>query len=150
MHDIEVDASSLFDGANQAMRAWSRFWWFDYQRDLTVRRGEDSWQWRQDVVQARRERRNVPPNRAGASFICENPRCAIAITEGDAVGCLFVFDARAKLACLVVKNCCGCLNVTEHGTEADLVCNECGELITTLAIADLEKALAHSWLSRCL
>jgi NADPH:quinone reductase-like Zn-dependent oxidoreductase len=33
--------------------------------------------------------------------------------------------------------------VIEHGTEADLVCNECGELITTLAIADLEKALAQ-------
>jgi hypothetical protein len=41
------------------------------------------------------------------------------------------------------KNCCGFLKIIERDTEADLVCNECGELKTTVAIADVEKALAQ-------
>lgn len=38
---IEIEASSLFDAANQAMQAWSRLWWFNYQDDLTVVRGRE-------------------------------------------------------------------------------------------------------------
>jgi hypothetical protein len=38
-------------------------------------------------------------------------------------------------------DCCGCLMVRVRGGEADILCNECGAVIRTLAVGDVEAAM---------
>jgi uncharacterized Zn finger protein len=38
--------------------------------------------------------------------------------------------------------CCGCLVVHLRGLEAIIRCNECGEIIHTVPLADIEKVMA--------
>ena len=49
-HAITTQASSLFDGAAQAIARWSKLWWFDPETVLTVRFGDETWMVRQDAV----------------------------------------------------------------------------------------------------
>jgi hypothetical protein len=46
------------------------------------------------------------------------------------------------------KECRGCLYPVERGDEADLVCNECGALVRTVPIADVERTLLQMALSQ--
>lgn len=39
------------------------------------------------------------------------------------------------------RDCCGCLIAVERGNVADLVCNECGALIRTVAMGEVSQAL---------
>jgi hypothetical protein len=48
-HGITIEASSLFDAANQAIQAWARFWWFDPQAHLVIEASGKVWR----VSQAR-------------------------------------------------------------------------------------------------
>jgi len=41
VHDISVDAVSLFDAAEQALRYWAHLSWFNPNTGLTVRSGPD-------------------------------------------------------------------------------------------------------------
>ena len=43
--------------------------------------------------------------------------------------------------------CCGCLRGIVRGSHADIVCNECGTVVRTVLIANLEKALCEMELS---
>jgi hypothetical protein len=38
-------------------------------------------------------------------------------------------------------DCCGCLIVEVRGTEADLICNECGAMVRTVPAADAKRVL---------
>jgi hypothetical protein len=38
-------------------------------------------------------------------------------------------------------DCCGCLMVCPRGDQADIVCNECGGVIQTVPISDVEAAM---------
>jgi hypothetical protein len=38
-------------------------------------------------------------------------------------------------------DCCGCLMVRVHGGEADILCNECGAVVRTVVIGDVEAAM---------
>ena len=42
------------------------------------------------------------------------------------------------------EECCGCLYPVERGDLADLVCNECGALIQTVPIGEVEPTLLRS------
>ena len=42
-HEMQVDATSLFDAVAQAMKQVSRLWWYDPRRIVEVRSGEDRW-----------------------------------------------------------------------------------------------------------
>ncbi|MFZ0589611.1 MAG: hypothetical protein WAM39_03960 [Bryobacteraceae bacterium] len=46
------------------------------------------------------------------------------------------------------EDCCGCLVAVTRGEEADLICNECGALIQTIAAVDVEKVLTEMLLSQ--
>src|SRR4051794_12881841 len=46
------------------------------------------------------------------------------------------------------KDCCGCLVVEERGEFADLMCNECLQLVWTVAIADVPMVLSQMMLSQ--
>jgi hypothetical protein len=46
------------------------------------------------------------------------------------------------------EECYGCLYPVEHGDEADLVCNECGALIQTVTIAEVEATLLRLAMSQ--
>jgi hypothetical protein len=39
--------------------------------------------------------------------------------------------------------CCGCLNGVIRGDEADIVCNECGAVLRTVPVANVERALTE-------
>jgi|SRR6266446_2367231 len=45
------------------------------------------------------------------------------------------------------EDCCGCLMPVERGDQADLVCNECGALIQTVPIAQVEPTLLNMAMS---
>jgi RNase P subunit RPR2 len=38
-------------------------------------------------------------------------------------------------------DCCGCLNGIVRGSQADIVCNECGEIVRMVPAADLKRTL---------
>src|SRR5437868_1624466 len=38
-------------------------------------------------------------------------------------------------------DCCGCLTVHTRGDQADIVCDECGAVIRTVAVGDVEAAI---------
>jgi len=42
-HEIRVDAVSLFDAVEQAMKQVSRLWWYDPRRIVEVRSGAEKW-----------------------------------------------------------------------------------------------------------
>jgi len=42
-HTVELAASSLLDAAAQAMKAWSRLWWWDPDLSLDVTCGDRYW-----------------------------------------------------------------------------------------------------------
>jgi len=42
-HTVELAASSLLDAAAQAMKAWSRLWWWDPDLPLDVTCGDRYW-----------------------------------------------------------------------------------------------------------
>src|SRR4051794_11779809 len=46
------------------------------------------------------------------------------------------------------KDCCGCLIVKERGELADLVCNECGQLVRTVPASDVPMVLGQILLSQ--
>jgi hypothetical protein len=39
-------------------------------------------------------------------------------------------------------DCCGCLMAQVRGAEADIVCNECGVVIRTMPVPEVESAMA--------
>lgn len=41
------------------------------------------------------------------------------------------------------KECCGCLMIEERGDVADLVCNECGVVVRTVARSDLHPVVTE-------
>jgi hypothetical protein len=45
-------------------------------------------------------------------------------------------------------DCCGCLVVEERGKLADLVCNECNQVVKTVAAAEVPMALSQMLLSQ--
>jgi hypothetical protein len=45
------------------------------------------------------------------------------------------------------RECCGCLNGITRGEQADLVCNECGAVVRTVAAGELERAIHEMELS---
>src|SRR5713226_120464 len=46
------------------------------------------------------------------------------------------------------EDCCGCLYPVERGDLADLFCNECGALIQTVPIAEVEPTLLRMAMSQ--
>jgi hypothetical protein len=44
-------------------------------------------------------------------------------------------------------DCCGCLIVHERGAEADLTCNECGAIVRTVPLAQVEQELPRMAMS---
>ena len=41
LHAIEItDATSLYDAADKAIKAWERLWWFSYEGELIVKHPE--------------------------------------------------------------------------------------------------------------
>jgi hypothetical protein len=54
IHDILVDAASLFDAAEQALRYWALLSWFNPNAGLTVRSGPDTWTVSQRQLRAKR------------------------------------------------------------------------------------------------
>ena len=46
------------------------------------------------------------------------------------------------------RDCCGCLIVEPRGELADLVCNECGAVVRTIAAADVPMVLSQMLLSQ--
>ena len=42
-HEFAVEASSLFDAADQAIRGVWRLWWYDPRRIIEVRAGNERW-----------------------------------------------------------------------------------------------------------
>ena len=38
-------------------------------------------------------------------------------------------------------DCCGCLMVRTRGDQADVICNECGALIRTAPVCEVERAM---------
>jgi phage FluMu protein Com len=46
------------------------------------------------------------------------------------------------------EECCGCLYPVEHGDQVDLVCNECGALIQTVSITEVEPTLLRMAMSQ--
>jgi hypothetical protein len=61
-HSTTLDATSLYDAADQALTKWSRLWWFNSQIDVTVHRGGDCWRVSQEKLSAWRATRK--PNSA--------------------------------------------------------------------------------------
>ena len=51
-HTLTLEASSLFDAADKAIRAWAKLWWFDPTASLTVQSCEDRWTVKQERVRA--------------------------------------------------------------------------------------------------
>ncbi len=43
VHATTLDATSLYDAVEKAMRSWAMLWWFDGSAPVTVRYGEQSW-----------------------------------------------------------------------------------------------------------
>src|SRR5258708_39845691 len=39
--------------------------------------------------------------------------------------------------------CCGCLMIRLHGDQAEILCNECGASIRTVAVGDVGSAMAE-------
>jgi hypothetical protein len=56
IHDMLVDAASLYDAAEQALREWTRLSWFNPNAGLTVRSGPDTWTVSQRQSRAKRAR----------------------------------------------------------------------------------------------
>ena len=54
-HLVEVEASSLFDAAGQAVQRWARFWWFQPDALIDVRIGGKRWLVRQEQLRRARE-----------------------------------------------------------------------------------------------
>jgi hypothetical protein len=46
------------------------------------------------------------------------------------------------------EDCCGCLYPVERGDVADLVCNECGALIQTVPLFEVEQTLLRMAMSQ--
>jgi hypothetical protein len=46
------------------------------------------------------------------------------------------------------KECCGCLIVVERGSQAELVCNECGVLVRVVPTAAVEQTLLEMAMAR--
>jgi len=62
-HSTTLDASSLYDAAEQALTKWSRLWWFNPQIDVTVHRDGDCWRVSQEKLRAwsaTRKRNSAP------------------------------------------------------------------------------------------
>jgi hypothetical protein len=43
LHQVAVNAASLFDAVDQAIEQWSRLWWFDADSVAEVQAGNRSW-----------------------------------------------------------------------------------------------------------
>jgi hypothetical protein len=54
IHDMLVNATSLYDAAEQALRHWARLSWFNPNAGLTVRSGPDTWTVSQKQLRAKR------------------------------------------------------------------------------------------------
>ena len=49
-HTLEVEASSVFDAADQATLGWAKLWWWDPDEVIEVRAGEEVWRVRAERV----------------------------------------------------------------------------------------------------
>jgi hypothetical protein len=49
-HKKEVDATSLFDAADEVIRDWNRLWWWSSSSLIQVESGPDRWHVHQDSV----------------------------------------------------------------------------------------------------
>ena len=55
-HEMQVDATSLFDAVEQAMKQVSRLWWYDPRRIVEVRSGAEKWWVDPEKLRSRRHR----------------------------------------------------------------------------------------------
>ncbi len=56
IHAVTLEASSLFDAADKAIRRWVMLWWFS-DVPITVHSGEEHWTVKQDAVREWRNKR---------------------------------------------------------------------------------------------
>jgi hypothetical protein len=54
IHHTTVEADSLFDAAEQAVRQWAMLSWFNPRAGLTVRSGSESWTVSQRQLRSRK------------------------------------------------------------------------------------------------
>lgn len=55
-HHLTTSATSLFDAADKAIKAWCKLWWFSPDTALIVRWNEETWTVQQNMVRAWRKR----------------------------------------------------------------------------------------------
>jgi hypothetical protein len=55
-HEYRMNASSLYDAAEQAIGLAARYWWFDPMRLIEVRSGEEKWWVDPENLRKRRKR----------------------------------------------------------------------------------------------
>lgn len=54
IHELIVEATSLYDAAERAIREWALYWWFNPNAGLTVRSENESWTVSQKQLRAKR------------------------------------------------------------------------------------------------
>lgn len=55
-HEFSINAASLFDAAEQAIRQVWKLWWYDPQRLIEVRAGTERWWVDPETVRKKRTR----------------------------------------------------------------------------------------------
>jgi hypothetical protein len=50
LHSKTVDATSLFDAADEIIRDWNRLWWWSSSSLIEIESGDDHWRVSQDRV----------------------------------------------------------------------------------------------------
>jgi len=85
IHDMLVDATSLFDATEQALRCWARLSWFNPNAGLTVRGGPDTWTVSQRQLRAKR----AADSRTGEASRVRDTRNCTASQSGSPASRLF-------------------------------------------------------------
>ena len=57
LHTLNFDAASLYAAADQAIKSFCKYWWFDFELPLEVIAGDQSWRVDQEKVRRWRTKR---------------------------------------------------------------------------------------------